>query len=309
MHADKPTDTERNLCSDSKAEIAEKPLHTRREKAAFLSALFVTAGSLLIHGENIAVTLSTRNTALAAAVRAASESLGGRQCRVESDGHNRTIVVENALPLLKSCKVLAADGETITVCERIATEWTEDTGAAAAYVRGAYLGSGSLSIAKYHLEFSFSRKSIAEDFVALLAQFGIAARCTERKDRMVVYGKDSQQISDCLALMGAGKAVLRFNSVVVERQMNGNINRQQNCDLHNIDKQVDTSLKQCAYLRELDLQSLSAALCETARARLDHPEMSYEQLAAVLGVSKSGVKNRLRRLQEIYDKNKGEQGK
>ena len=41
-------------------------------------------------------------------------------------------------------------------------------------------------------------------------------------------------------------------------------------------------------------------------ARLAHPDFSYEQLAQATGVSKSGLKNRLRRLREIYEKaNKG----
>jgi len=36
--------------------------------------------------------------------------------------------------------------------------------------------------------------------------------------------------------------------------------------------------------------------------RLAHPDYSYEQLAALLGITKSGLKNRLRRLKEIYER-------
>ena len=117
----------------------------------------------------------------------------------------------------------------------------------------------------------------------------------------MVYLKESEAISDCLALMGAAKAVLSLNSIMAQRQMSEHINRQQNCDMHNIDKQINTGISQCAYLRELDMNALSGTLEETARARLEHPDYSYEQLGALLGVSKSGLKNRLRRLKEIYD--------
>ena len=127
-----------------------------------------------------------------------------------------------------------------------------------------------------------------------------------RKSRAVVYAKDSEKISDCLALMGAGKAVLAFNSLLAERQMSEHLNRQQNCDMHNIDKQIDTGLRQCEFLRALEPDDLSPVLRETAAARLAHPDFSYEQLAQATGVSKSGLKNRLRRLREIYEKaNKG----
>ena len=54
--------------------------------------------------------------------------------------------------------------------------------------------------------------------------------------------------------------------------------------------------------REPALNTLSPALTETAKMRLEHPDFSYEQLGVALGISKSGVKNRLKRLKQIYDK-------
>jgi phosphotransferase system HPr (HPr) family protein len=116
----------------------------------------------------------------------------------------------------------------------------------------------------------------------------------------VVYCKSGAGICDCLALMGAAKAVLRLNSILVDRQMAEHLNRQQNCDLYNIDKQIDTGLRQCAHIRSLPLDTLTPALKDTAAARLQHPDYSYEQLAAALGISKSGLKNRLRRLEQMH---------
>lgn len=290
------------LCKQSKEEAAAKPLFSRKEKLAFLSALLFSSGSLLIRGGGVAAQFSTQNALLAARIRAVVEDLTGRSCVERTYGKTHEIVAENAYALLIACHVLEEDGGN--VCEHISPALTDEQNAAAAFVRGAYLGSGSLSAYKYHLEVSFSKMTIAEDFAALLARFDIAAKVAVRASRAVVYSKDSEQICDFLACIGAAKAVLRLNSLLVDRQMREYVNRRRNCDMHNIDKQVEAGVRQCAYLKELDERSLSPQLCETAAVRLANPDCSYEQLAAMLGVSKSGVKNRLRRLREIYEQSK-----
>lgn len=290
------------LCKRSKEEIAQKPLFAQKDKFAFLSALIFSAGSLLIHGSHVAVTVLTQNAELARAVQSVVESLTGQNCTVvQKDKRNNEIIIENALTLLINCRVLAVSDDGVTVCEHIAPELVEEQSAATAYIRGAYLGAGSFSAGKYHLEFSFGRKTLAEDFVRLLERFGITAKLAVRKTRAVVYAKDSECISDALALMGAAKAVLSLNALMAQRQMAEHLNRRLNCDMHNIDKQVDTGLKQCAFLKQLDLRTLTPVLRDTAYMRLEHPDFSYEQLAEITGVSKSGLKNRLRRLREIYE--------
>lgn len=291
-----------SLCKQSKEEIAGKQLFSQKDKQAFFAGLLYSSGSLIFAGGGISAQLTTQNEKVARHIVAVAESLTGRPCALHTRGKTYELTVENALSLLKACRVLDSDGGA--VCEHISPDWREQS--AAAFVRGAYLGSGSLSAGKYHLEFSFGKKTIAEDFANMLFLFGISARVAKRGLRAVTYTKDSASICDCLALMGAAKAVLRLNALLVDRQMNEYVNRQQNCDLHNLDKQIDAGLRQCAYLKELDLSVLSPALQETARARLEHPDYSYEQLSDLLGISKSGIKNRLRRLSEAYrSQNKG----
>lgn len=285
------------LCKHSKEEIAGKPLFSHKDKLAFLSALLFSSGSLLIHDGVVAATFSTQNTVLAALVHSLARDLTGRDCLLAQHGKTREIVIDNARSLLISCRVLDGDGGS--VCEHIAPELVDEQSAAAAFVRGAYLGAGSLCAGKYHLEFSFGKMTIAEDFAALLGRFSIAARVAVRAERAVVYTKAGEHICDCLALMGAAKAVLRLNAILVDRQVVGNVNRRRNCDMHNIDKQIDAGVRQCAYLKTLDLGALSPPLAATAAARLDHPDYSYEQLASLLGISKSGLKNRLRRLEDL----------
>ena len=49
------------------------------------------------------------------------------------------------------------------------------------------------------------------------------------------------------------------------------------------------------------LNSLSSALEEAARLRLNNPENSLQELADIINISKSGIRNRFRRIEEIYN--------
>ena len=54
---------------------------------------------------------------------------------------------------------------------------------------------------------------------------------------------------------------------------------------------------------------MSDVLRETAVRRLENEEMSLQELADLMSISKSGIKNRFRRLEEIYKnltENRGE---
>ena len=60
---------------------------------------------------------------------------------------------------------------------------------------------------------------------------------------------------------------------------------------------------------EIGLEELSEVLRETAVNRLKNEEMSLQELADLMSISKSGIKNRFRRLEEIYknlSENRGE---
>ena len=295
------------FCKKCKAELTSGRLSSREEKLAFIAAIVLSSGSLIIHGESVSLTLQTQNAALVKTVNALTYELIGRECTPEKKGNKAVeIILSDALPLLTMCGVLAVTDGNIRISEHVSRDYFEGR-VSAAFVRGAFLGSGSISLGKkYHLECAFGRKGIAEDFVEMLACYGIAAKTAERNYSVVAYVKDSDAISDVLALMGATKAVLSFNSIVAARQMNEHVNRQKNCDVYNIDKQVEASLRLCNQLMELDLCDLSEPLSETARARLEHPDYSYAQLSELLGVSKSGLKNRLKKLELICMQKKGE---
>ena len=79
-----------------------------------------------------------------------------------------------------------------------------------------------------------------------------------------------------------------------------NANRAANCDAGNIKKQVKAASQQIALIEQLKasgtLYTLSPKLQETALARIENPDATYEELAHLLRITKSGVVNRLRKI-------------
>ena len=103
----------------------------------------------------------------------------------------------------------------------------------------------------YHFEFSLTSRRAADDLVCLLEEKGFRFKIAERKNVWAVYIKDSASICDMLAYMGADKAVLTLNNLLIEREIRNNANRQKNCITANIDKSVDASEKHIAAINKI----------------------------------------------------------
>ena len=78
-----------------------------------------------------------------------------------------------------------------------------------------------------------------------------------------------------------------------------------NWEIANEAKKFTTSERHINMIQEIDkkigLSKLSDVLRETAEARLENDEASLQELADILNVSKSGIRNRFRRLEELYN--------
>jgi DNA-binding protein WhiA len=118
-----------------------------------------------------------------------------------------------------------------------------------------------------------------------------------------VYLKGSDEIALLLKLIGASKAVLRFENFRIMRESRGRANRVANADTGNLRRSVATGLRQAAAVRGLAgaglLEVQPQAIREVAALRLAMPSATLEQMAARLHLSKSAVNQRLRRLVEV----------
>src|ERR1700716_510563 len=173
---------------------------------------------------------------------------------------------------------------------------------ARAILRGTFLARGVLGnpADAYHLEMAVPVASTAL-VTSGAARAGIALKRTTRRGRAVYYLKGAEPISRMLGLMGANRAVMRFENDRILRDMRSQANRRANSETANMDKRLRAPRQQSAAIRRLKardnrLQSLPAALREVAELRLAHPRASLRELADLAQVSKSAVANRLRRL-------------
>lgn len=178
-----------------------------------------------------------------------------------------------------------------------------------AFIRGAFLSSGSMSNPKkaYHLEIVVSEPDKAKQLQDMLQTFSIEAKVILRKKNYVVYIKEGSQIVDLLNVIEAHTALMDLENVRILKEMRNSINRQVNCEAANITKTVNAAAKQIEdiiYIRDsVGLGDLADGLEDIARIRIDYPEASLKELGAMLlpPIGKSGVNHRLRKLSQIAD--------
>src|ERR1700682_2881597 len=179
---------------------------------------------------------------------------------------------------------------------------SDDTCCARATLRGAFLARGRMGnpADAYHLE-SAPPEGGVESVTAAAARTGIPLKRTTRRGWTLYYLKGAEPISRLLGLMGANRAVMRFEHDRILRDMRSQANRRANGETANLDKRLRAALQQRAAVRglrapDVHLHALAPALREIAELRLAHPRAGLKELAELAQVSKSAVANRLRRL-------------
>lgn len=178
-----------------------------------------------------------------------------------------------------------------------------------AFLRGAFLGSGSISNPKgsYHMEFVTADKDMSNALNEVINSFGINSRIVERKSNYMIYLKDGNQIADMLGIIGAHNSLLKFEDIRVLKNMRNSVNRMVNCETANLNKTIDASVRQIEcinYLREHKLfDELPKNLKQVAELRLEYPDLSLKELGQMLDptLSKSGVNYRLNKIEKTVE--------
>ena len=175
-----------------------------------------------------------------------------------------------------------------------------------AFLRGAFLAGGSVTDPKkgYHLELATSHYHVSRELAALLPELGFSPKETTRKANYVTYFKSSAAIEDFLTAMGAPIQAMEIMNAKAEKQLRGGVNRRVNCDAANLGKAVDAAQEQIEAIHRLEargmLSGLPEKLRQTARLRLEHPEMTLSELAALCDppITKSALNHRLHKLMQ-----------
>ena len=178
-----------------------------------------------------------------------------------------------------------------------------------AFLRGAFLSGGSVTdpAKRYHLELTTSHYKVSRETCALLLDAGFSPKETARGGNSILYFKQSDMIEDFLTAIGAPVCAMGVMEAKVEKDLRNAVNRRVNCETANLTKVVDASMEQVAAIKKLQkqgrLKELPPKLRETAKLRLENPEATLQELAAMQTppVSKSAMNHRMRKLVALAD--------
>ncbi len=180
---------------------------------------------------------------------------------------------------------------------------------AKAIVRGSFMGAGSISNpkSKYHLEIVFQDEENALKVNHILNHFNINSKVLQRAKNYIVYIKDGEEISNFLAFIGANSSVLKFEENRVIRDVRNNVNRIVNCETANLNKVIQTAVKQIEDIKLIKknnkFKDLKEGERELAELRLKNPEASLNELGKMLEkpISKSGVNHRMKAIENMAE--------
>lgn len=172
---------------------------------------------------------------------------------------------------------------------------------------GTFMGSGSINNPekKYHLEIDFENEENLVKVKEVLERLGIRTKKMITENKKSIYIKEGEEISKFLALIGANKAVMKFEDIRIQKEMRGKVNRLVNCETANLNKTINASIEQIAAIKKLKetgkFNKLNDNLKEIANLRLENPDMPLVELGKRLKepVGKSGVNYRLKKIMEL----------
>jgi len=301
-----------SFSASAKAEVCRQKPEKECCELAELAAMLHTAGSISISGGEFMLRLDTENAAVARRAFLLIKNLYGVNARTQMHTnqlkHNHIYSLTIGAP---TARMVAMDTHLIGE-EGLGLEtdisFLSSRCCKVAFVRGAFLGGGSVTNPEksYHLEFVSGQKEFASGLLNIIKDLGISARMTERGKNYVVYLKEGDAIVTLLTMIGAHASILNIENIRVLKSVRNNVNRKVNCETGNLSKTVNASLRQqesIEYIRtHMGLDKLAPGLREVAQARMDYPEASLEELAAMLGAgSRSGVNHKLRKLISIAE--------
>ena len=175
------------------------------------------------------------------------------------------------------------------------------------YIRGFFLSCGYIKDPKkeYSLDFFVDNVELADKIYNILFSKKKKIFKTNKKNKILVYLRNSEDIMDILVLMDALQHFFEYEETTIIKNLKNKTIREMNWEVANETKTLNTGnyqIKMIKYIGEkIGLNSLSPVLEEAAFLRLNNPEDSLQSLADMINISKSGIRNRFRRIEEIYN--------
>lgn len=303
-----------SFAAEVKKELAGLTVQKELAKAE-LAALIRMNGSLSLSNHQFVLNVQTENAAIARRLftllkehyGVRSELLVRRKMKLKKNNVYIVRLKQETQSILTDLNIM--DG--MMFHSHISDELKSEDEKVRAYLRGAFLASGSVNnpeTSRYHLEISSIYEEHNQDICDLLNQFDLNARTLARRNGYITYLKGAEKIADFLILIGATNSMLKFEDVRIVRDMRNSVNRLVNCETANMNKTIDAASKQIENIRFIEstvgLQSLPEKLQEIAELRIQHPEVSLKELGEMIpsgAISKSGINHRIRKINDFAE--------
>ena len=201
-------------------------------------------------------------------------------------------------------------GDFSSISREAVSGGDEESGA---FLRGVFVSCGSVTDPnkEYHLELVLPENDRTPALLDFIAEHGMSlketARGGARSKKTVLYAKESELIEDCLTYIGAANHSMEIMQVKIVKDFRNRVNRSVNCENANLDKTVAASNKSTADIEyifsTMGADWLSPDLRETARLRVENPEMSLSELCGIVPekISRSGLNHRLKKLSKLAE--------
>lgn len=317
-----------SFSSEVKEELSLQMDKSRHCQIAELTAIISMCGRVSISArDNVYVKIQTENLYVARKCHA----LLWKVFRINGEvsvkihgvrGQNRTYTVavrshEEGLRVLKAVRLIGEDLEVAENLSLVDNLIVQKSCCRRAFIRGAYMVSGSISDPEkfYHFEIVCATMPKAVQLQQIICSFDLDAKIVQRKNHFVVYIKEGAQIVDILNVMEAHRALMNLENIRIVREMRNTVNRKVNCETANINKTVNAAVKQIEDIEYLQtcmgLEKLPENLEQIARLRLEQRDATLKELGLMLTpqVGKSGVNHRLKKLSEMAEKLREQNGK
>ncbi|HAA4765473.1 TPA_asm: sporulation regulator WhiA [Listeria monocytogenes] len=305
-----------SFASETKKELTHMDVSDRDAKVE-LAAFIRMNGAISFSNQLVIMDVQTENAAIARRMyqllkdlyEVPIELLVRRKMKLKKNNVYIVRLKSGTRGILEDLRILEPP---MTFTKSIDRGFVKKRSAKRAYLRGAFLASGSVNnpeTSSYHLEIFSVYEEHNEAICALMNQFDLNARTLERKNGFITYLKEAEKITEFLSIIGATSALLHFEDVRIMRDMRNSVNRLVNCETANLNKTINAAVRQIDNIKYIQstvgLEALPERLREIAALRIANEDVTLKELGEMLTtgqVSKSGINHRLRKLDQIAER-------
>jgi DNA-binding protein WhiA len=307
----------------AKEEIVSREDISQDEKKMFLSGFIKYNGELMFLNQRFGLKLSSISDVIIRKIESfLKEIYKGRieisviQSKTLKRNKVYTLfLIDDVRELLSELKVFDWDtSQKVVVLENHVLEnhkllWN--------YIAGIFVACGSANdplTSNYHLELQLKDKDSAEYFQKVLNENKFSFKQIVKREKYVCYIKKSNEVSDFLVRIHATNCALKFEVTRTEREMQNQVNRFLNIELHNSQLSIAAAEKQVEMIEYIKSHGMFSELSPKAQIladlRLENPSSSFNELVELMtengiSISKPGVSNLFRNIKKIFESIKG----